>query len=528
MFRSPHADARLRGASLRTIGAAMAIVTMAIGVTTAVAAEPAADPSDVVVALDFSHSILGDKPNRTRFADALDEIADRVEVTRDDLVNGNAVISLVPFASRAQGYPGCEGLALHQNPAAVGQAGRLPPPRGAGSIGGVQSAPIVGDVGTDTNYVAALRKAASILPADSKRPAVVFFTDGKHDVAGGPGQGRAARGAATVRRPDPVRVPARRHGPRSQAARRAAIRTRGIGRPDPRHGAVPRRRGLPWDNVVFGSPVEAGHAVADALAQVTCSFTVAPSPTPKPTPTPTPEVAPGLVGDVHAAAGDGFIELTWAEPADPGTAPIDTYQARCRSEGSADWLPTQELPSTVHAAVVDQVDNGSSYACEVAAVSAVGAGPWTPADGPATPAGPPAAPNGVNADRGDRSAVVSVVAGADGGAPILDYRYECSADGGVTWQPVDEPVSAEASIRITGLANGTDYTCRATAANAAGVSPASPGSSPFVPCGDPFECNPILRWIVGGIVTGVTLAAACVPRRLVSQPPAAVHHGLRR
>ncbi len=56
------------------VGGALAIVMVAIGIATAVAAEPA-DPSDVVVALDFSHSILDDRPNRTRFADALDEIA---------------------------------------------------------------------------------------------------------------------------------------------------------------------------------------------------------------------------------------------------------------------------------------------------------------------------------------------------------------------------------------------------------------------------------------------------------------------
>ena len=229
-----------------------------------------------------------------------------------------------------------------------------------------------------------------------------------------------------------------------------------------------------WDTVVFGSAVDAGHAVADALEQVTCSFTVEPSPTPKPTPTPKAENAPGPVGEVKAAAGDGFIDLSWAEPADAGTKPVDAYQARCRADGSADWLPTQELPQTEHEAVVDDVDNGTSYACEVAAISEVGQGPWTPTDGSATPAGRPAAPEGVNADRGDQSAVVSVVAGSDGGSPIVDYHYECSADGGTTWQPVNEPVSASSSIEVTGLANGTEYSCRATAENATGVSALSP------------------------------------------------------
>jgi hypothetical protein len=308
----------------------MAIVTLAIGITTAVAAEPAADPSDVVVALDYSQSILDDKPNRTRFADALVEIADRVEVTRDDLVNGDAVISLVPFASRARGYPGCEGLALHQDPAAVDQLAdclRL----AARQYRRGPNAPIVSTVGTDTNYVAALREAARIRPRTEATGDRLLH-------------GRQARCAASRREvlPEAERL----FGDRTPFAflpvgmgldprQRVELRSGLEGLAALTHDMTPCPGGeaFHWDDVVFRSPVEAGHAVADALEQVTCSFTVAPSPTPKPTPTPTPEVAPGLVSDVHATAGDGFIELSWAEPADPGTAPVDAYQARCRGEG---------------------------------------------------------------------------------------------------------------------------------------------------------------------------------------------------
>ena len=447
MIRSSAADARLRGALLRAVGGAMAIVVMAIGVTTAIAADPS-EPSDVVVALDFSSSILSDKPNRTKFANALDDIADRVEVTSDDLVNGNAVISLVPFASRAAGFPGCENLALHADPAAVQKLAdclRL----AARQYRRGPDASIVSKVGSDTNYVKAMQQAATYLPADSTRPAVVFFTDGKHDVPGTP---------ASAVLPEAQRL----FGDRTPFAflpvgmgldpnRRGELQSglEGLYALTNNMSACPGGQTFHWDNVVFGNPADAGNAVADALAQVTCSFTVAPSPTPKPTPkptpTPTPDAAPGLVGDVQATASNGSIDLTWTEPADSGTKPVDTYQARCKADGSDDYLPTQELSGSQRAAVVDQVDNGTSYACEVAAVSAVGAGPWTPANAAVTPAGPPAAPAGVNADSGDRSAVVHVAAGSDGGAPITDYRYECSADGGATWQPVDDPVSAATS-----------------------------------------------------------------------------------
>ena len=98
---------------------------------------------------------------------------------------GNAVISLVPFASRAAGFPGCENLALHADPAAVQKLAdclRL----AARQYRRGPDASIVSKVGTDTNYVKAMEQAATYLPADSTRPAVVFFTDGKHDVAGTP------------------------------------------------------------------------------------------------------------------------------------------------------------------------------------------------------------------------------------------------------------------------------------------------------------------------------------------------------
>src|SRR3972149_2812531 len=41
-----------------------------------------------------------------------------------------------------------------------------------------------------------------------------------------------------------------------------------------------------WPQVVFESPDDAGNAVAVALQDVTCTFTVAPTPPPLPTPTP--------------------------------------------------------------------------------------------------------------------------------------------------------------------------------------------------------------------------------------------------
>ena len=61
-----------------------------------------ADPSDVVLVLDFSASILDDKTTRNRFAAALTRIADRVDATTADLIAGDATVSIVQFATHAR------------------------------------------------------------------------------------------------------------------------------------------------------------------------------------------------------------------------------------------------------------------------------------------------------------------------------------------------------------------------------------------------------------------------------------------
>jgi hypothetical protein len=41
-------------------------------------------------------------------------------------------------------------------------------------------------IGIDTNYVAAMEQAARHLPPNAVRPALILFSDGKHDVQGVP------------------------------------------------------------------------------------------------------------------------------------------------------------------------------------------------------------------------------------------------------------------------------------------------------------------------------------------------------
>jgi hypothetical protein len=90
------------------------------------------------------------------------------------------------------------------------------------------------------------------------------------------------------------------------------------------------------------------------------------------------------------------------------------------------------------------------------------------------------------------------------GAGAEEYRYECSADGGATWDETHSLTSASTTARIRELANGTEYVCRAFAANALGLSDASPLSDFVRPCSGLLDCNPLALPIVGGVL-GVLL-----------------------
>jgi len=156
-----------------------------VGVGLVPSARAAADPSDVVLVLDFSASILQDNTNRNRFGAAVERIADRVDATAADLIAGDTTVSIVQFASRAADYPGCSDLKLLGNAASVTKFASCLRTIGAAYRTGITAA-LTRQIGIDTNYVAAMEQAAQHLPADSLRPAMILFTDGKHDVANVP------------------------------------------------------------------------------------------------------------------------------------------------------------------------------------------------------------------------------------------------------------------------------------------------------------------------------------------------------
>jgi hypothetical protein len=502
------------------LGPAARIVTaLAIGVLlTGVGLVPttraaAADKSEVVLVLDFSASILKDKAHRDQFATALESMADRVTATSADLVAGDTTASIVQFAAKAIDYPGCTDLHLLNSPETVAQfAGCLRSVAGAYRKG--LDAGLSKKIGIDTNYVAAMEQAAKHLPADAVRPAVILFTDGKHDVAGVPvSQVQPTRDRLFGSRTPFALLPVGMGlDPKEKGALTAGLENLRITRDMPPcvSGAT-----FDWPQVVFDTPAEAGNAVAVALQDATCTFTVAA--TPGPTASPAPPAIPAIRG-IAVTPGDGQVEVTWA-PFATGTAGVDKiidYHVRCRAGDSGDWIVSAEGVSLETARVVTGLTSGTAYQCEVAPVTAAGEGTFTPAPGPVTPIGKPAPPDKPSVEALNGAVLVRVAAPAG----TTSTHVECSPDGGATWPTViDVAAGADPTVQLAGLANGTEYVCRAFAVNEVGQSDASPISDAARPCSSTLDCNPVLVPVLGVLGMALLIGAALVIFALVRSRP---------
>lgn len=502
--RSGVAPRRVLGAPSSSTGAlraalAAVVLCMAavLGAGSVLGEESALDPSDVVLAFDFSNSILlnGDKANE-EFATALRKIADRVALKADDLMAGDATISFEAFGGKAVTIEGCTQLSLHGNPNAVGQFETcLRDIASEYDLGGKSS--LRKRVGSaDTDHVAALEKAAGLLPVASGRPAVIFFTDGRNEPADA---ARAGEDVAAEIQPffadfQHIAILPVGLGPEAPAFVKEleAIRTiRGM-------EACGGQDTLTWSDVVFPSPQGAGLAVATALQKVTCSYLVeTPSPTPGPSPTPTPvptpvPSAPGPPQGVAAEPTNEGLLLTWAAPASIGTSPITGYTVHCRRTDTGAWGPPTTAGSTITQAQLNGLEPGYPYECQVAAINSVGQGSWSAATTAVAPLGLPPTPGKPSTEAGDGQVAVSVADPGDLSVLVKSYLFECAdGQGGA---PVAQP-APDRSATVTGLANGTEYTCRAYAENDLGRSPASPSSDVFRPCSGLWDCYPSTRWV---------------------------------
>jgi hypothetical protein len=493
---------RPRAQALATI---VVVVLLAIGGIAPNAAAQTPDRSDVVIVLDMSASILNDVTNRNRFGAALERIAARVDETGADLVAGDTTVTIVQFATRAADYPGCADMKLLGDPAAVTRFANCLRSLAGAYRKGITPA-LTSRVGVDTNYVAAMEQAARHLPLDSPRPAMILFTDGKHDVKGVPVSAvqPAFQRLFGSRSPFALLPVGMGLDPKLRAGLTAGLEGLRVIRDMPAciSGAT-----FEWPQVVFQTADAAGSAVAVALEDATCTFTAAPPPSQTPAPT------PAAVTGIKLTAGDGEVGLTWTPGAavSSSSAPILDYTAHCRPAAGGDWIDSTEGVSPNASATVQGLTNGTVYQCEVAAVSATGPGAWVPAVGTVTPTGRPAAPAKPSVEAFNGALEVSITPEAS--AVVTRYRFECSPDKGATWPSGVDVGPDTTTTQIGQLTNGVEYQCRAFAANAVGVSDPSELSDAVRPCSSLVECNTALLPVVGilaVLLVGGILAAFMV------------------
>ncbi len=191
---------------------------------------------------------------------------------------------------------------------------------------------------------------------------------------------------------------------------------------------------------------------------------------------PTGPTAPSAPTAVSATAGDGTAAVTFAAPASNGGSPITGYTITPSPPCSGcTGLTTTGTSSTVHG-----LTNGTAYTFTVTAANGVGPSPASAASTPVTPkvtpSTVPTAPTAVAATPGDKRATVTFVAPAsNGGSPITRYTVT-AAPGGRS-----ATTTGATTATVLGLTNGTAYTFRVTATNAAGTSPASLPSAAVTP-----------------------------------------------
>ena len=202
--------------------------------------------------------------------------------------------------------------------------------------------------------------------------------------------------------------------------------------------------------------------------------------------TPTSPSAPGAPTGVSATAGSLSATVNWTPPVSDGGSPITGYRITPYVGTSAQTPVTAASSAT--SAVIPSLTAGTSYTFKVAAINAVGAGPESSASNAVTPTtvAAPGAPTGVTASAKNAGAQVSWTAPAgDGGSPLTGYRITPYA--GASAQTATTVSASATTATIGGLANGTAYTFRVAAINAAGTGPESASSNAVTPYATIFE-----------------------------------------
>jgi len=196
----------------------------------------------------------------------------------------------------------------------------------------------------------------------------------------------------------------------------------------------------------------------------------------------TPIAAPAAPTALSAVRGAAQVVVSWTAPVLTDGSTISDYVVQYSSNGGTYWVTFADGESSEATATVSGLKNGTAYVFRVAGVNGAGVGAYSTASAPSTPMASPTAPPQVSGTPGVGEVRVAwTIPASNGGALITDYAVEFSSNGGTTWVPFNDAVTAVTTTVVTGLTNGTAYMFRVAAVTAFGTGEFSAPSALVTP-----------------------------------------------
>ena len=196
----------------------------------------------------------------------------------------------------------------------------------------------------------------------------------------------------------------------------------------------------------------------------------------------TPRTTPSAPTGLGATPGDESVDLTWIAPSDSGGAPVTGYRIELKPAGGSWTVQVVDTGTDATTRTLNGLSNGNGYRFRVTARNAAGLGQASESPPEVFPLTTPGPPREVMATGGDgRVDLVWLAPVSDGGSPVNGYRIELKPVGGTWATALADTLSSTRLSSVTGLQNGTAYSFRVAALNAAGVGTVSWPSSEVTP-----------------------------------------------
>jgi titin len=183
----------------------------------------------------------------------------------------------------------------------------------------------------------------------------------------------------------------------------------------------------------------------------------------------TPRSVPEPPTDATAVVNNtGGVVVSWTAPTDNGGSAITDYTVQSCLSGTCTSF-VRSSASTVTSQTVTGLTKGTSYTFKVAAVNAAGTSLFATAASAAIPRSISGDPTDLVGTAGNAQVALTWKAPvATNGSAIVNYIVQSCIS--TTCSEVARDVSATPEQLVTGLSNGTAYTFKVAAVNAAGTS----------------------------------------------------------